>query len=46
MLQKFIIALVVVAVILSIFTSGFISAALTLFAFSLTLYYAINKTNK
>lgn len=46
MLQKIIISLVVLAVILSIFTSGIISAALTLFAFSLTLYHAIHQTNK
>jgi len=46
MLQKFIISLVMLAVILSLFTSDVISAALALFAFLLILYYSLNDTNK
>lgn len=46
MLQKLIISLVMLAVILSLLTTGIISAALALFAFSLILYYSFNYTNK
>jgi len=41
MLKKIIISLVILAVILSIFTSSLVSAALALFAFSILVYYAI-----
>ncbi|WP_354622574.1 hypothetical protein [Psychromonas sp. MME2] len=43
MLQKIIISLVMLAVLISTFTAGLISAALALFAFSLLVYYGINK---
>jgi len=44
MFRKVIISLVMLAVILSTYSEGIVSAAFALFAFSLLIYYAINKT--
>ncbi|WP_198552805.1 hypothetical protein [Psychromonas sp. Urea-02u-13] len=46
MLNKLIISLVLLSVIIAIFTTGLISAAFTLVAFSLLFYYVINSDNK
>lgn len=43
MFRKVIISLVMLAVILSTYSEGIVSAAFALFAFSLLVYYAINK---
>jgi len=43
MLQKIIISLAILATVAATFTVGIISAALALFAFSLLVYYSINK---
>lgn len=43
MLQKIIISLVILAAIISTFTAGIVSAALALFAFSLLVYYSLQK---
>ena len=43
MLKKTIVSLVTGTVILAILTQGIVSAALALFAFSLLIYYALQK---
>lgn len=43
MLQKIIISLVILAVVVATLTAGIVSATFALFAFSLLLYYSIQK---
>jgi len=43
MLQKIIISLVILSSLAATFTVGIISAALALFAFSLLVYYSLQK---
>ena len=43
MLKKIIISLVILALFGAIFTAGVTSVALALFAFSLLVYYSMNK---